>query len=180
MERVIDEVIVKQIPWWYKYWISSTGKVWVDSKRNRQARWIKISTEKKGRKVCWLYRDDGSARRFRVAQLVALTWIGPAPEGKPFVLHKDNDCTNDYFENLYYGDSPDNMRDRVEANGYANQPNGEEAGKAVLKNAQAREIFVRAQAGEDKKLLAKEFGVCYSTVVKISNRHYWKQVTQDL
>jgi hypothetical protein len=46
-------------------------------------------------------------------RLVALTWIGPPPPGKPLVLHKDDDLLHNRVENLYWGTHLDNHRDAV-------------------------------------------------------------------
>jgi len=37
----------------------------------------------------------------------------PAPSGKPFILHKNDDPKDNRIENLYWGDRQDNARDRA-------------------------------------------------------------------
>lgn len=56
----------------------------------------------------------GRRQRVKVHKVVALSFIGEPPEGKPFVLHRDDDKDNNYWTNLYYGDGSDNQRDAVD------------------------------------------------------------------
>lgn len=51
-----------------------------------------------------------------VHRLVCESFHGPAPEGKPLVLHRDDVRTNNRSDNLYWGDNRDNARDAL-ANG---------------------------------------------------------------
>ena len=48
-----------------------------------------------------------------VHRLVAEAFLGPAPEGKPLVCHKDGSRTNNVPENLYWGDAEDNAQDAL-------------------------------------------------------------------
>lgn len=48
----------------------------------------------------------------RIVQwFMALAFHGPAPEGKPLVLHRDDNPKNNTPENLYWGDLQDNQQD---------------------------------------------------------------------
>ena len=48
-----------------------------------------------------------------VHRLVAESFIGPAPEGKPLVLHWDDDKNNNRVSNLRWGTQSDNIQDSV-------------------------------------------------------------------
>lgn len=54
-----------------------------------------------------------SSKRYTVHRIVTRAFQGPAPEGKPYALHRDDDKLNNTEENLYWGSPSDNMYDRV-------------------------------------------------------------------
>jgi hypothetical protein len=54
-------------------------------------------------------------------RLLALTFIGPPPEGKPNVLHGDGNPQNNDISNLRWGDQSENMRDAVSHGTQKNQ-----------------------------------------------------------
>lgn len=54
---------------------------------------------------------------FNVARLVAETFL-PNPSGLPFVLHLDDDATNNRVENLEWGDHSENVRQAMERGRY--------------------------------------------------------------
>lgn len=99
------------------------------------------------------------------------------PEGM-IICHKcDNvKCVNP--AHLFLGTHADNSADR-EAKGrhpHINKPilPGELNPSAKLSEQQVSEIRKRAFNGESKKLLAKEFGVCNSTVYTITRGDSWR------
>ena len=54
------------------------------------------------------------SRNFRlVHRLVCEAFHGPAPEGKPWVLHRDGDKSNNTPGNLYWGDPKQNAQDMI-------------------------------------------------------------------
>lgn len=55
------------------------------------------------------HRSTKAARY--VHRLVAEAFLGPAPEGKPYTLHKDGVASNNRVENLKWGDQVENGRD---------------------------------------------------------------------
>jgi hypothetical protein len=52
-------------------------------------------------------------RPYGVHRLVALAWIGPQPEGKTLVIHKDGDVTNNHAGNLMYASASERTRHRA-------------------------------------------------------------------
>lgn len=52
-------------------------------------------------------------RPYGVHRLVALAWIGPQPEGKTLVIHKDGDVTNNHAENLFYASAGERTKHRA-------------------------------------------------------------------
>lgn len=58
---------------------------------------------------CYLgyrYRGIGT---IKVHRLVCEAFHGPSPEGKPYVLHRDEDSTNNLKSNLYWGTQKENL-----------------------------------------------------------------------
>lgn len=88
------------------YKISSDGQVW----SVRGGRLLNPTVSPHGYHSYGLSRD-GNYRKFRAHRLVALTFIGPEPEGKPYVLH-ENDIPNDNrVGNLRWGSPKENLAD---------------------------------------------------------------------
>lgn len=52
-------------------------------------------------------------RDVRVSRLVCEAFHGPAPEGKPWALHRDDDKSRNTPENLYWGSPGENLLDCV-------------------------------------------------------------------
>lgn len=55
----------------------------------------------------------GRSERTWIHRIVARAFIGEPPEGKPFVLHWDDDPRNNRVENLRYGNTQDNVDDAI-------------------------------------------------------------------
>lgn len=52
-----------------------------------------------------LYRG----KNYKIHRLVCEAFHGPAPEGKPYVLHADEDATNNRLENISWGSQKENL-----------------------------------------------------------------------
>jgi hypothetical protein len=66
------------------------------------------------RKQVSLWKDN-KEHTMNVARLVAEAFI-PNPDGAPFVLHLDDDATNNVVSNLQWGDHFENVRQVIERN----------------------------------------------------------------
>lgn len=88
-----------------------------------------------------------------VHQLVALTFLGPCPDGKE-VLHKNGDPTDNRLVNLRYGTRTENILDVLRL------------GKAWRKLTMddVRAIRAALAAGETGTSIARRMNVCASTV----------------
>ena len=69
-------------------------------------------TKRSGHIMVGLHRDGVSETRY-VHRLVCEAFHGPAPEGKPLVLHWDDDPSNNRAGNLRWGDAAENMEDQL-------------------------------------------------------------------
>lgn len=91
-----------------------------------------------------------------VHQLIALTFLGPCPEGKE-VLHNDGDPKNNRLENLRYGTRTENILDVYRQ------------GKAwrKLTAPDVREIRKQREQGTKVKEIAQKFNVAEGTIYNI-------------
>lgn len=55
------------------------------------------------------YQVTHRGRTYKVHRLVCEAFHGPAPEGKPYVLHRDEDCANNKPRNLKWGTQKENL-----------------------------------------------------------------------
>lgn len=108
---------------------------------------------------------------FTVHRLVAITFLGPRPEGFE-VAHKDGDRANCKLENLRYSTHLDNLAD-MELHGTRHR--GEKNYRAKLTEADIKEIRRRAGSVFQRDL-ADEFGVGQATIWKIIHRERWAHV----
>lgn len=65
-----------------------------------------------GHMLVGLHKDGNSQTKF-VHRLVCEAFHGPAPEGKPLVLHWDDSPTNNASLNLRWGNAAENSADRL-------------------------------------------------------------------
>ena len=66
--------------------------------------WVGTWDEMQGRYII-MYRG----KTYRVARLVCEAFHGPAPENKPYCLHKDEDARNNRPGNLKWGTQKENL-----------------------------------------------------------------------
>jgi hypothetical protein len=100
---------------------------------------------------------------------------GPIPEGMHVCHHCDNRvCVN--VNHMFLGTISDNMADKVKK---GRQARGEKQHCSVLTTNQVVEIRNRYEKGVigcGYKLLAREFGVRSTTIMKIVKRRLWKHL----
>lgn len=65
-----------------------------------------------------LLMHDGVKGYKRVHRIVCEAFHGPAPAGKPLVLHNDDVRDNNHADNLRWGDLSDNQKDAVRNGGH--------------------------------------------------------------
>ena len=92
---------------------------------------------------------------------MALTFIGPRPEGK-YLCHKDGNPTNDHLENLCWTSRSEVERRAIERGKV--YPRGEDHWTAKLTNAQAKEIREKSANGTSSQDLADEYNVSRATI----------------
>lgn len=122
---------------------------------------------------------EKKAVQFQVHRLVARCWIGPKPKDKPLVLHKsnkkdENGFLNNHYLNLYYGDSDDNMKDRIKDG--TSSRGGSNGMSKIESDEVALEIYQRAISGELGWKLAEEFNVGPCVISDIKLKKTWKHI----
>jgi len=91
------------------YEVSSTGRVRrVRAGRGTRARELRVNYASRYPSV--VLTKNGTQKRYEVHRLVAEAFI-PNPDGKPWVLHWDDDPTNNRVGNLRWGYPKENSRD---------------------------------------------------------------------
>lgn len=112
-------------------------------------------------------------RRGGVHRLVLMAFVGPCPPGMEARHIQVNDPTDNRIDNLAWGTPQQNSDDRHR---HGAVPVGEEAPASKLTAQQVREIANRAAAGEQRKSLAKEFGLRGENVSRILNGKHWRHL----
>lgn len=104
---MVEEIRV--IPSHPSYFATSQGRIWSDKSQL-------FLSPIAGRRGYWRVNlSEGGVRVNAVGihRLVCEAFHGPAPEGKPWALHRDGDPGNNVPENLYWGDPQDNVNDMI-------------------------------------------------------------------
>lgn len=140
--------------------------------------WAKVN--KDGPDGCWLWTGailksgygsigDGPHRTDTTHRVSWRLHFGDIPRGLYVLHHCDNKpCIRP--EHLFLGTHADNMRDMARKN---------RSGKNVLTPAQVREIRAACDAGEVQRVVARRYGVSFSTVHLIFRRKIWRQVEES-
>jgi hypothetical protein len=139
--------------------------------RKRPAKLRKTPISRLGYPVVELSNGEGP-RQFLVHVLVAEAFIGEAPEGKPFVLHNDDNPLNACICNLRYGSPLENSADMVERDRSAK---GSKHGLSVLNEISVAEIKSKF-AGNSNAALGRMYGVHADTIRDIRSGRTWHHV----
>lgn len=116
----------------------------------------------------------GRQRPMAVHVMVCEAWNGPKNDPKLECRHRDGVPSNNRPVNLCWGTKLENQRDRWD---HDTCNTGQRNGKATLTNEQAIAIYRRARAKDDRRAIAKDFGVTVNLVGLIAGGHRWSAVT---
>ena len=103
-------------------------------------------------------------RTVRVHRLVCEAFHGPAPDGKPHVLHGDGDPSNNTVANLRWGTHEENIR---EAARHGSIKSGETHPRVKLSDKDVENIRRLRERGISYKEIASRFGVHWCYVQKL-------------
>lgn len=110
---------------------------------------------------------------YLVHRLVAFAFIGPQPDGLPFVCHRDDTPWHNWPANLYWGNRRDNALDAIE-NGKTAKGELVSSAKITADNVRCiRSMFLE---GRDQRDIAALFGISQSNVSMIVGRKTWRHV----
>lgn len=172
-----QEEVWKEIPGHPMYEASSLGRIRSVPRTIVDRRGRKINRKSVTLRPC--YPEDGypfvqlgRASGRRVHQLVAWAFIGPQAVGM-YVCHKDGDKANSKPDNLYYGTAKENLQDRVK---HGTDCRGLLHPNCKLSAEQVLEIRRRALAGENQRLLGREFGIAQPSVSVIKTGERWSHL----
>lgn len=97
----------------------------------------------------------------------------PLPDRTVEVCHSCDNPSCVRPEHLWAGSHTENMQDQFSKRRHAF---GEKNGHAILTEDAVREIRRRCANGERGVSLAREYGVCHSTITAIKNGRNWRHV----
>lgn len=160
----------REIPGYPKYWASNAGNIRVN--RGTKFYNMKGCPDKDGY-IKHTLKVDGQVIYRRRAPLVAMTWIGPRPEGL-VVCHKNGINTDDRPDNLEYKSQRENIHDKFIHGTIAN---GIKNGNAVINEDIARDIYL---SKESMKNLMKRYNISSIVVYSIWNNLTWRHITDKL
>lgn len=136
----------------------------------REGKVLDQSENTYGYPVVGLCKDSKIVTR-PVHRLVAQAFI-PNPEEKPEVNHKDGNKKNNLCTNLEWNTSEENRRHALETGLFnskgSKNPNSKLTEEDVIK------IRSRIMAGEQQKLIAREYKITQEMVSLIKRRRFWK------
>ena len=164
----MEKEIWTPVPSWEaRYEVSTHGNV----RRIDTQRPLKLQLDVKGYHRVSLAKKP-RFRQYFAHRLVAMTFI-PNPENKTQVNHKDGIKTNNLLSNLEWATPLENMRHALATN--LRRTDGAYHPSAKLTEKDVREI--RSLAPFTKTtVLAKKYGVLYSTIWCIIRRKLWTRL----
>lgn len=153
-----------------RYEVSSLGRVRSLSNKSFQ----KILVQRKNDKGYWTvtFNLDGKPKKFRVARLVAMAFLGP-PTGDGIVLHGPAGKEDNSVLNLSWGTYRQNAIDRFRD---GTMQNGEKHFNVKINRKIAGEIFDMYLSGCSKLDIAQKFSITVSNVSSILLGNTWKGV----
>ncbi len=153
----------KQVPNWPNYFCSPIGQVY--SYANLKAHKIMSNRRDKDGYFDLQLFKDGKGKFIRVHRIVAMTFIGPCPDGL-VVNHKDGNKQNNNVENLEYVTVTENERHSRRVLGKTNK----------FKELEVIEIRKMAKNGSKYKEIMQAYPISHAQVSRIVNRKQWSHI----
>ena len=126
----------------------------------------------KGYHQTHLYKD-GKRKRFFIHTLVAQAFLPPKPSIKHEVAHIDGDAGNPAASNLCWKTHKENEEDKLR---HGTLLHGEDVGTSKLTVDDVVAIKRKLKYGLSQAVIAKEYGVCQSSISNIKIGRRWKHV----
>jgi hypothetical protein len=171
---------MKLIPDFPDYAVTEDGRVWrvtpprrgPTAKRPVPYEIQPVPTRGGYRNVSLVPPGGGTPMTIRVHRLVLTAFKG-GKGGEEYLecRHLNGDPSDNRLSNLQWGTRIENAADR---DSHGRTPKGETHCHARLSARQVEEIRVRLAFGESGSTLARDYGVCASTISSIKNRRNWR------
>ena len=152
--------------------LSVVGKPW---EPNSPPRLLAAREANCGYAVVTLCNGRAVSPPLLVHRLV-LEAFGGRPTAGQVVRHKNGERLDNRLENLEYGTLVENERDKFR---HGTRPLGSRAPQSKLKEHQVLEIRRRADAGDNRQRLAREFGVSDNLITQIARRKVWAWLPEE-
>jgi len=152
----------RSIPGFSRYEVSNIGDIRSHS-RKYHGRLIKGQIQKY--RFAILFDDAGNQKRVAFHKIVALTFLGPCPDGLE-ACHGDGNNLNNHVDNLRYATHGENMADKRYYDFLGYKARERRKANTVQKQIIKRAIYQKAielhhSTGEQMKSLASRLGLSY-------------------
>ncbi len=120
-------------------------------------------------------KENGTAN-FYIHRFVAEHFLDKPEEGKEFVVHKDGNKSNNFYQNLEWL-SRGELTARQKEQGVFNPRNRKRRSATKMTESKVRLLKKRLKEGKTKKkILAKSFGITYMQLNRIERGENWGYV----
>lgn len=121
---------------------------------------------------------NGEIANEYVHSLVMMAFVGPRPDGNitNHINYVRDDCRPENLEYVTPKQNASHSHERMIRNSGVINRNGEMNYRSKLKESDIIDIRARYDAGESKRELAREYGVCPRAIFSILTRLTWKHV----
>lgn len=158
------------------YSVSNLGRVRREiSVGCKTPRFIVIKIDRWGYRTCRLNKNAYEHTKI-IHKLIAEAFIGPPPEGKPQINHKDGNKLNNFPDNLEWTNQSENMLHAYRVLGHKHSC-GEKHYQAKLSDKEVLEIVRLHSAGVKTCVIARIFNIDDATVYCIVTGRNWTHVT---
>lgn len=122
-------------------------------------------------------RREGRSCTMKVHRAVCLAFVGPQPDGRPYVAHWDGKPSNNTVDNLRWASAAENTNDKRR---HGRWNSGERQGHAKLTDDAVRAIKSefcgrRGQLTE----FAAIYGVDINTIRMVTLNRTWRHINED-
>lgn len=150
------------------YWINAKGEV-LSSRRSKKPRLLRPTTVKSGHLRFRLTDLWGEAHNIYAHRLVAFTYHGFPPPGRPYACHIDGNPANNCPANIYWGSPQDNANDKIRHG----------TCRAVLTEAKAKSVLRRLATGESQSQIARDLQVSRQLINHLATGKTWRHLPRS-
>ena len=162
-----------------RYEISNFGRIKSFQSNNPKGEIIKGSVIQ-GYKSLNIRLKNGKSFNRYVHKLVAEMFVKKPSENHKFVIHKDFDKQNNYYENIIWA-TKEEMVEHNRANpAVLNKPHPRQTSNYKLNEIKVRMIKKLLKKDNTRlKMIAKQFGITHTQLNRIRSGENWGHVVED-